>query len=384
MGLPVHVFSLYADAPGHCSDEMRAYDGPVFHLGVKGFGRVLSALWEAARHEPKTVLKLMREGLFRRIRDWESLAENVWCFFAGFALAEFCRQEKIELLHSPWANGAGTAAWIASRLTGIPFAVTGRAGDIYPPDGLLKEKLRDCLFARTNTAANVKYLSGFLPPDQSGKVALVYNGLTLPRDPKPRDPFSAPYRILAVGRLARTKGFDILLTAIARLERESFPCRLTLVGDGWLRLHIKALRRRLKLEHIVDMPGFVPHDHVAAMLADHHMLVTPSVVHGNGDRDGIPNVIMEALSRGMPVVASNVSGIGEVVRNGETGILIPQRDPVALAEAIRRVAENQADALRMGQNGRELVERMFDPETNTRQLFDLYVSRFRAFCGRSE
>lgn len=112
------------------------------------------------------------------------------------------------------------------------------------------------------------------------------------------------------------------------------------------------------------MPGFVPNDRIRTFMEEHDMLVVPSVVHTNGDRDGIPNVIMEALSCGMPVVATDVCGVGEVIRNGETGYLIPQRDPAALADAIRRMLSDREAALRMAQTGRELVFRMFDTETN--------------------
>lgn len=325
------------------------------------------------------VWKLMREGLFRRMRGLETLGENSWCFFAGFYLAELCRRDGIELIHTPWSNGPGTAAWIASRVTGIPFALTGRAGDIYPPDGVLTEKLRDALFVRTNNKANVRYLAEQCPPGRGGKVHLVYNSLTLRQRGESAVPMRPPYRLLAVGRFVHTKGFDILLTAMARLQREGFPFHLTLIGDGWQRWALHSLRRRLHLEESVDMPGFVPHDHIVRFMLSHDMLLVPCVVHKTGDRDGIPNVIMEALSNRLPVIATDVSGIGEVVRDGETGILIPQRDPRALADAVRRMTENREVALRMAYHGRALVEQMFDSETNIRTLRDLYISCYEAW-----
>ena len=136
------------------------------------------------------------------------------------------------------------------------------------------------------------------------------------------------------------------------------------------------MRKRLHLEDLVDMPGFVPNDRIRTFMEEHDMLVVPSVVHTNGDRDGIPNVIMEALSCGMPVVATDVCGVGEVIRDGETGYLIPQRDPAALADAIRRMLSDREAALRMAQTGRELVFRMFDTETNIAALQDLYCQQY--------
>lgn len=317
----------------------------------------------------------MRRGLFRRMRNVEALAENTWCFFAGFLLARKCLEAKIDLIHSAWANGPATAAWVASSLSGIPFAFTGRAGDIYPEDGILAEKAGDALFIRTNNAANVGWLASFVPEGQQGKVRLVYNPLDFSHSTKAaRHPATPPYRILAVGRFARTKGFPDLFTVMARLKRERFPVQLTLVGDGAWRHRLEAMRRRLGLEELVDMPGFVPNDQLARFMETHDLLVVPSVVHTNGDRDGIPNVIMEALSLGLPVVATDVCGIGEVIRNGQTGLLIAQRDPAALALAIRAMLENGEKAAEMTQAGKELVARMFDPRENSLALLRLYQS----------
>jgi glycosyltransferase involved in cell wall biosynthesis len=202
--------------------------------------------------------------------------------------------------------------------------------------------------------------------------------LTLPNEVPTTTTAEPPYSILAVGRFVRTKGFACLMTAMARLQREAFPCRLTLVGDGWLRGALRKLRARLRLEDCVVMPGFVPHDRMPALLASHHVLAAPCEVTATGDRDGIPNVIIEALSQAVPVVATNVSGIGEVVLHNKTGLLIAQRDPRALADAIRILATQRARALAMAQEGKRLVRRMFDPQTNIQALYTLYVERCNA------
>ena len=379
LGLPIHVYTMYGKALKGCSQEMRDFPGPVRRMGATAFFRIWAAFFRALRREPGKVWRLLREGCFRRMRNLESLGENLWCFMAGFLLAEQCRTDGISLIHSSWANGPATAAWVASRLTGIPFAFTGRAGDIYPQDGLLREKARDALFIRTNNQANVGWLQSFCPPRQRDKVRLVYNSLTFTERTECALPMRPPYRLLAVGRFARTKGFPELLTAMARLRREQVPVRLTLVGDGGWRRKLTALRRRLRLTGCVDMPGFLPHDRLREFMQNHDMLVVPSVVHSNGDRDGIPNVIMEALSHRMPVVATDVCGISEVIRDGETGLLVPQRDPRALAQAVRRMLEDREQALRMAEAGRALVEQMFDRDTNITALRDLYLSadRFR-------
>lgn len=373
LGLPIRVYTMYGTALKGCSREMHAYDGPVERMGLGAFFRIWGAFFRALKQRPALVWGLLCEGLFRRMRDLESLGENIWCFMAGFLLAEDCLRDKVALLHSSWANGPATAAWVASRLTGIPFAFTGRAGDIYPEDGLLREKSRDALFIRTNNAANVDWLSRFCTKGQEAKVKLIYNSLTFTEREPCQLPMLPPYRLLTVGRFARTKGFPELLTALARLRRERFPVRLTLVGDGAWRGRLLRQIHRLGLENCVDLPGFVPHDELRRYMQTHDMLVVPSVVHTNGDRDGIPNVIMEALSMRMPVVATDVCGIAEVIRNGETGLLVPQRDPAALARAIRQMLADRERARDMARAGRTLVENMFDRQRNIAALHDLYL-----------
>ena len=374
MGLPIRVYTMYGERLRGCSDEMHAFSGPLRRMGTRAVFAILGAFFRAFRSEPGRIWSLLREGFFRRMRNLESQAENTWCFLAGFLLAEECRRHHVALLHAPWANGPATAVWVASRLTGIPFGFTGRAGDIYPQDGLLREKARDARFIRTNNAANVSWLQSFCEAEARNKVCLVYNSLTLGVGERCAMPMQPPYRLLAVGRFVPKKGFEDLITALACLRRENVPCRLTLVGDGRLRGRLIRQIRRLGLEDCVDMPGFVPNDRVRQFLREHDMLVMPSVVSSSGNRDGIPNVIMEAFSHCMPVVATDVCGIAEVVRHGETGYLTPQHDPQALAAAIRRMLEDRGRARAMAEAGCALVRRMFDRDANIRALYDVYLS----------
>lgn len=377
-GVDIIVYTMYGRALKGCSKAMLAYAGPIHRMGISAFFRILSAFFSAIIHQPRIVCRLLRLGLFRRMRNLEAQLENAWCFFAGFLLAQECRRDKVELIHSAWANGPATAAWVASKISGIPFGFTGRAGDIYPPDGILKEKAADALFIRANNQANVNWLASFCPDGQEDKVRLVYNGLTFSKTagcvsrPMPKAP-----HILAIGRFARTKGFPELFTAMARLRREGIPVNLTLVGDGSWRRKLLRLRKRLGLEDCIKMPGFEPNDRVSAYMRNHALMVVPSVIYKNGDRDGIPNVIMEALSQSMPVVATDVCGISEVVRNGETGFLVPQRDPAALAGAIRKILEDWSSAAEMGAAGCSLVREMFDPQKNSIALKQLYENAIR-------
>ncbi len=191
LGLRIRVYTMYGKSLKGCSKEMRAFPGKITRMGIKSFFPILGAFFRALRKKPGLVGSLLREGFFRRMRNLEALGENCWCFMAGFLLAEKCQEDGVDLIHSAWANGPATAAWVASRLSGIPFAFTGRAGDIYPQDGLLAEKSADALFIRTNNAANVRWLQKFCPADQQDKVKLIYNNLTF-RKTKPKEKHFEP------------------------------------------------------------------------------------------------------------------------------------------------------------------------------------------------
>ena len=121
-GMDIRVYTMYGEKLRGCSDEMKNYAGPIKRFGSVATLRLLKAFWRAWKRDRETVKTLMRRGLFRKMRNLEAYAENLWCFLAGFLLAEEAQRDGIELLHSSWGNGPATAVWVASRLSGIPFA----------------------------------------------------------------------------------------------------------------------------------------------------------------------------------------------------------------------------------------------------------------------
>ena len=380
LGLHVVVYSLYGKKLKNCSPEMLDFSYGVRRMGIFAIPLILRDVLYWNKRSPGSFSALFKEIALRRWCSLEITAESLWAFFAGFRLARLLERDGVAHIHTPWAGGPGTAVWVASRLTGIPFSIAGRAGDIYPPDGALGEKIRDAQFVRVNNRTNIAYLASQAPGSES-KIHLVYNSLTLRENGQSVLEFKPPYKLLAVGRFARTKGFDVLLKACRILKDQGFPFHLTLIGGGFQGFMLKRLYEKLHLSGCVDMPGFLPHDQMAWLLKTHDMIVVPSVVHSSGDRDGIPNVIMEALSYRLPVVATDVCGIPEVIRHGETGLIAPQKDPAALARAIQDMASDRERAQAMATRGRELVLEMFDPKANACALFELFKSHLPPLPG---
>jgi colanic acid/amylovoran biosynthesis glycosyltransferase len=377
-GLPLKVFTLYGETGKWLSPEMESVSDRMERLGIPGLRKFPGALYYWFRRKPEVAAALFREIPVRRWRSLEVAGENIWAFFAGFHLARRFEEEGIELIHSPWANGPATAAWVASRLAGIPFGFTGRAVDIYPPDGALAEKMRDAVFVRTNTATNVEYLKQFAGGAED-KIHLTYNGYPIAAFREAAVAMKPPYKLLAVGRFARFKGYEYLLRAMSILKKNGFDFQLTLVGDGWRRNQFKVMCRLFGIEDRVSFPGFVTHDKVSDYYYQSDMFLMPSVVHKTGERDGIPNVIMEALLHRLPVIATNVSALGEIIIGNETGLVVPPRDAKALAEKIMEMAGDREKALHLAENGRARVLKQFDPEANHQRVFDLYVEQFEKF-----
>ncbi|EHJ48028.1 glycosyl transferase group 1 [Solidesulfovibrio carbinoliphilus subsp. oakridgensis] len=374
-GMPFSVYALYGAVDRNLSAQMRHVAPTVSRLGLAKVPAILADMaWWAVRR-PVVTARLLATIPWRRWSCLEVAGENLWAMCAGFSLARRFLERGIQHIHAGWANGPATAAWVASTLSGIPFSFSARAGDIYPADGALAEKMRAAAAIHTNNKANIGYLSG-LVPEAAGKIRQIYNSLTLSGKTESPVHMEPPYRLLAVGRFCRTKGFDVLLDACALLSRRGFPFQLTLVGAG-MPWPTAVIRRRLRVHGLrarVFLPGFVSHDRMGELYAASDIFVMPSVIHASGDRDGIPNVIMEALAHRLPVVATAVSGIPEVVEDGVTGRLVPQRNPEALADAIMDLAADRGRALALAAAGRDRVAAMFDPETNTRAILDFFAA----------
>ena len=318
----------------------------------------------------------MRQVAVRRWRSLETGGEALWACLAGVHLAGMMTADGIDHIHAPWADGPATAAWVASGLSGIPFSFCAHAQDIYPPDGALLEKLSAAAFIRTENRSNLRYLTALFP-QTAGKLVNIYPGAPMAKAQRQAIPVSPPFRLLAVGRFVRKKGFPLLLEACRLLAEQGVDFHLTLAGDGPERPQLLKLIREYNLTARVELPGFLPHRQIASLLQQAHLFIMPSLVAPSGDRDGIPTVILEALLHEVPVVATEVSGIPEVVIPGDTGWLTPPEDPQALARDMLAALSDPTEARRRGQAGGALVAREFDSRTNYGRLQALFEGATR-------
>ncbi len=370
-GLPLRVFTLYAEWTRGLSEEMRGVSADVDRLGIRYLGQALPDLLYWWKRDRKRVVKLLRTMLWRRWRGLEKTGESLWASLCAFRLARRFEEEQIEHIHAPWACGPATAAWVASWLTGIPFSFTCRAWDIYPPDSVLRDKLHDAAFVRSETQANIRHLVAVCEADTT-KMHLTYNGVPLTKHAEAPVTMTSPYQLLAVGRFVDKKGYEFLLRACKQLADDGMDFHLTLAGDGPRASRLKRLAHDLGLDGKVSFPGFVSHDGISDIFRAADIFIMPSVVRPSGDRDGIPTVIMESLIHRVPVIATNVSGIPELIEDGITGLLIREKDSTAIARAVVKLTRNRASALAMAERGRAKVRDLFDPERNHKKVLELY------------
>ena len=283
-------------------------------------------------------------------------------------------------LHAHFCHGATTVAWLVSIITGLPFSFTAHAKDIYceslNPSGLLRRKMRAARFVVTCTEANRQYLRDVEP---TANVRCIYHGLnaefagllansvdTLAKTPK--------LRALGVGRLVPKKGFDVLVAACAILQRRGFSFETVIVGEHGE--HEDELRRQIAAHGLQDHIRFTgPMDQAHLYREYQHadVFCLPCRVLDNGDRDGLPNVIMEAMACGLPVITTPVSGIPEIIHDGHNGTLVPPDDADALANAIQRLSSDAMLARNLGRAGRMTVLEHFDGNKTAIELAQLFA-----------
>lgn len=276
-------------------------------------------------------------------------------------------------IHTPTSVGR-----YAAEMVGLAWSASAHAKDIWTsPDWELSEKLDAAAWTVTCTAGGSAHLKQLAA--DAGKVNLVYHGIDLSRFPKPERPPSNrngsdpqdPLRILSVGRAVAKKGLDTLVDALALLPAE-LHWRWTHIGGGELSDAIKAQVERLGLSDRVDFLGARAQTEVLAAYRESDLFVLPCRIAADGDRDGLPNVLVEAQSQAISCVSTPVSGIPELIENGVTGVLVDPDEPRLLADALLALARDPDRRNRLGASGADKVHAQFDHRGTIGRLIALF------------
>lgn len=286
-------------------------------------------------------------------------------FIEGVYAAYLLHGRQFEELHAHTADRAATIALVVGRLLDKPYGLSIHAGhDIFVSPILLSEKITGARHIVTCTAYNKTYLESMMGQDLSHKMSCIHHGLDLAKyQPQPSVSDGRP-KILAVGRLSEKKGLGHLIRACRILKDQKYDFTCHIVGDGPQRPELRDLIRQLSLEDKVALHGALPHEEVIENYRQATMFVLPCIKSKDGDMDGIPNVLAEAMAMQLPVVSTDISGVPELVNDQVNGLLIPSGDDDALAAAMARLLDDSALRERLGQNGRQSIVNRFDVNRN--------------------
>lgn len=301
-----------------------------------------------------------------------AMLKSLAAFARGLEHVAWLRRFDPELIHAHWATYPSTVAWALGRILKRPFGFTSHAHDIFVNRHLLLRKLEDSALAVTISRHNVEWFDRHVSPSANDKLEVVHCGVDLDLiDWKPDG--RSNDLIVATGRLHPIKGFDTLVRALAIVRDSGTLFRCRIIGEGPLREELTSLIRSLDLGRHVELAGAQPQESVRASLDEAAVFALPSQVADDGGRDGIPVALMEAMASGCPVVSCLTSGIPELISDDESGLLVRERDPAALAAALQRLLADGALRQRFSRAARQRIEQQFDARKEARKLHRLMM-----------
>jgi len=364
-GVDVRVLSLKP-----ATEQMVHYDAAALLDRVRHPATVASAVVASLRVAARRPLVLA--GIVARIvaDTWKGprvLLKSLAALLRGLEHEAWLRQFDPDLIHAHWATYPSTVAWALGRLLDKPFGFTCHAHDIFTERQLLARKLDEAAVAVTISRYNVDWLSANVAGDGARRLKVVHCGVDLAHAPWQPD-HRKDDQLLAVGRLDPIKGFDTLISALSLLQKRGvgFNCRL--VGSGPLEADLREQARCMGVSEQIEFAGAQPQQVVRRWMDEAALFVLPSQVASDGNRDGIPVALMEAMASGCVTVSTRVSGIPELIEDHVSGLLVDAKDPAALADALQRLLEDASLRRELAASARERVEQQFDSRIEAARL----------------
>jgi glycosyltransferase involved in cell wall biosynthesis len=372
-GVPLRIFSAKDPGGEPVHAKVAQVHAEVTYLSLRRYWKhIVRANLRLARELPVRYLSALmhalrygRVGVMRR-------------FFQAGYLAHLLRRQPVDHLHAHFATAPALLAMFASELTGIPYTFTAHARDIYVDTRrkLLRKEMERARAVVTVSEYNRRYLSNQICPNSNGKVHCIYNGIDL-TDFKfrwPRESDRGPAVILSVARLIDKKGIEYLINAAAILKERGRAFKVKIIGSGPLRKTLEARAAQLDLGDCVEFLGAQPQEKVSSAYQSAAVFALPCVVTADGDRDGIPTVVLEAMASGVPVVSTPVSGIPELIDSARDGILVPPNNPSLLADALDLLIGDPQLRDCLARAARAKVESRFVVERSSGQLLSLFLN----------
>lgn len=376
LGLSIHIFSMRRPRESFSHSIVKRIKARVDYLPetfLTSLPLLLPPNLLLAAKSPESYKAAFTSACRRFLRS-KKMATFKHFFQAGYLVEKLLPESNISHFHAHFAHSPTSVAFFANLLCGIPFSFTAHAKDIYTsnPDQLA-EKMDMAKFVVTCTEYNKNYLSRIADSSKQS-VYRIYHGIDIELfsnsnvniSPKP------PYRILTVSRLTAKKGLPTVFRALGILRDKGISFQHTLIGDGEDRKEILELVKSLKLGSNTRWLGAQTQDVVIEEYSNSDIFVIGSEIAASGDRDGIPNVCVESMAMGIPVVATRVSAIPELIENEKTGLLVEPGNPAEMAIAMERLLTDQKLRKDVIHSARQRVCHDFNNRSLIKNLADLY------------
>jgi len=372
LGLQVEIFPLVREREPmqHREAERLAARAHDVRLVSRA---VLRAQLHWLRRRPRAYLAAWGAALRGNLRSPRFLVRALAVVPLAATFAQRMDESAVDHIHAHWATHPALAAYVASRLTGIPYSFTAHAHDIYVERPMLEEKIRRAAFVVTISDFNRRFLERLYGRLAKERLVVVHCGTDTSLFHPPATRASGPWTIVCIASLQPQKGQTYLIEACRRLVAEGVELRCLLIGDGETRPMLEAQIRDAGLEGRVELLGQQPRHRVVELLGAADVVAQPSIVLSSGKMEGIPVALMEALAMERPVVATAISGVGELVEDGVTGLLVAPADARQLTDALRRLYREPEVGARLGHDGRQRVVQDFDLTRSARQLADRFT-----------
>ena len=377
LGFAIHLFSMRQPRESFTHDSVKKIRATVDYLPetlIKPLPRLLYHNLILAAKNPRVYGAALKTAYRRFLRTRKS-ATLKHLLQAGYLVQRLLPERGVTHLHAHFAHSPTSVAMFTSRLTGLPFSFTAHAKDIYTSDPRqIREKIGLARFVVTCTEFNRKHLrelsDGYATPihrNYHGIDVRLFSG-----NNDMRQMPAKPYQILTIARLTAKKGLPTIYKALRLLRDQGVSLHHTHIGGGEDREKITSLIEDLNLGSVTRLLGTQPHGVVLEHYRKADLFVLGSEVAPDGDRDGIPNVLVESMAVGLPVVATNISGIPELVDHEKTGLLVPPGQPDKLADAMLRLLTDEKLRPQAIAAGKQRVVQEFDNRNLIKELSEIY------------
>ncbi len=358
-GCAVRLVPMLHESPPVVHEEAKPWISRALYTPFLSFG-ILQANLRALMSRPVRYLALLLRLVAGTAMHPDTLLKTLLIFPKSVFIARQLRREGIQHVHAHYATHPSTMALVIAALSDIPFSFTVHAHDIQVDRSLLRWKLGQARFVRSISAFNRRFLERLYPVETRGTIDLIHVGIEPGQYIQSAEPVTqAVPKVLCVAAHKPYKGLPYLIEACRLLKEQGVRFRCEVIGDGPMRRELEQMIRDKGVGDVIQLVGPRAQHEVIRMMTAAALFVLPSIIAPDGQMEGIPVALMEAMASGLAVVSTSISGIPELVDDGENGLLVPPKDASGLARAIRTLLESPELARSFGARGREKVRAEF-------------------------